>query len=296
MGFYMKSLKEFEPILKKSVSLSPYTFSGLGGVCEFLAEPQSKEELASLYKVCLAEKIPFRILGNGCNLLVKSNLVPGVVVRLSSHAFIGFEDLGNTIRMGAGASIFFAIRFCSENNMAGFETLIGIPGTIGGALLSNTCDKSGPISRFVRKIEVLDSLGNIQFRDKEEVSFGETGSDLRDPVILSVEFSFEHDKTDSIVKRLRKAWINRKIQLPLGVPYAGKIFKNPRGLTAASLIEQAGFQKNRVGGAEFCDRDLNFIIIHPNAVVDDVSKLIDQVQQGIKEKFNLDLELEISIW
>ncbi len=292
----MECLKVFNLILKKSASLSPYTFSGLGGICEYLAEPQSKEQLANLYKVCMAEKIPFRILGNGCNLLVKSNLVLGVVVRLSHQVFSGFENLGNTVRMGAGASVFSAIRFCSENNMAGFETLIGIPGTIGGALLSNTSDRSGPISRFVRKIEVLDSLGNIQVRDKEEISFGEKGGGQEDPVILSVEFSFEHDKTESIVKRLRKAWINRKIQLPLGVPYAGNIFKNPRGLTAASLIEQSGFQKSRVGGAEFCDRDLNFIIIHPTAGADDVSKLIDQVKQGIKEKFNLDLELEISIW
>ena len=78
--------------------------------------------------------------------------------------------------------------------MAGFETLIGIPGTIGGALLSNTSDKSGPISRFVRKIEVIDSLGIIQIRDKEEISFSDKGNDLRDPVILSVEFAFEIDK------------------------------------------------------------------------------------------------------
>jgi len=296
MGFEMKCLIEFEQILKKSSSLSPYTFSGLPGVCEYLAEPRSKEELAALYKACLANKIPFKILGNGCNLLVRSAMVSGVVVKLTNPVFCGFENLGNTVRMGAGASIFAAISFCSQNNMAGFETLIGIPGTIGGALLSNTSDKSGPISRFVRKIEVLDSLGNLQIRDKEEISFSDKGNDLRDLVILSVEFAFEHDKTESIVKRLRKAWISRKIQLPLGVPYTGKIFKNPRGLTAASLMEQGGFQKARVGGAEICDRDSNYIVIHPNAVVEDVLRLIEQIKQGIRERFNVDLELEIAIW
>ncbi len=292
----MKYLMEFEPIIKKSSSLSPHTFSGLAGVCEYLAEPRSKEELAALFKTCHTNKIPFRILGNGCNLLVRSAVVPGVVVKLTNPAFFGFENLGNTVRMGAGASIFSAISFCSQNNMAGFETLIGIPGTIGGALLSNTSDKSGPISRFVRKIEVIDSLGIIQIRDKEEISFSDKGNDLRDPVILSVEFAFENDKTESIVKRLRKAWISRKIQLPLGVPYAGKIFKNPRGLTAASLVEQGGFQKTKVGGAEICDRDSNYIVIHPNAVVEDVLRLIEQVKQGIRERFNVDLELEITIW
>ena len=147
---------EFEPILTKNASLSPHTFSGLAGVCEYLAEPRSKEDLALLFKACKSNSIPFRILGNGCNLLVRSPIVPGVVVKLTNPAFCGFENLGHTVRMGAGASIFSAISFCSKNNMAGFETLIGIPGTIGGALLSNTSDRSGPISRFVRKIEVLE--------------------------------------------------------------------------------------------------------------------------------------------
>lgn len=292
----MKHLMEFEPILTKNASLSPHTFSGLAGVCEYLAEPRSKEDLALLFKACKSNSIPFRILGNGCNLLVRSPIVPGVVVKLTNPAFCGFENLGHTVRMGAGASIFSAISFCSKNNMAGFETLIGIPGTIGGALLSNTSDRSGPISRFVRKIEVLDSLGNLQVRDKEELSFSDKGNDLRDPVILSVEFAFEQDKTESIVKRLRKAWISRKIHLPLGIPYAGKIFRDPRGLTASSLIEQGGFLKSRIGGAEICDRDPNYIVIHPNAMVEDVLRLIEQVKQGVRERFNVELDLEIAIW
>ncbi|MBJ7345130.1 MAG: FAD-binding protein, partial [Gemmataceae bacterium] len=80
----MKYLMEFEPIIKKSSSLSPHTFSGLAGVCEYLAEPRSKEELAALFKTCHTNKIPFRILGNGCNLLVRSAVVPGVVVKLTN--------------------------------------------------------------------------------------------------------------------------------------------------------------------------------------------------------------------
>lgn len=291
----MSRLKEFEPILKRNEPLGKYTFSKIGGVCEMLAEPGSVAEFSALYKACLKEKIPLRILGNGCNLLVRSSTISGVVVRMTGEAFCGFQIKSNLVNIGAGASVVSAISFLSRNNFCGLEPLVGIPGTIGGAVLSNTTDKTGPISRFVQRIQVLDSQGTPQIREKDELSFCEKGQ-FGDPVILSVEFAFEKDNTESIVKRLRKTWISRKIQLPLGVPYAGRIFRNPRGLTSASLIEQAGQLKARVGNAEICDRDPNYIVLQPGATADDVVLLIENVRKAVFERFNVQMESEISIW
>jgi len=291
----MLSLDKFSSILKKHEPLGKYTFTGIGGDCDFLAEPESVREFSELYKTCVEHKIPIRVLGNGCNLVVQSKRIPGVVVRMTKKAFCDFEIKGNLVNIGAGASIISAISFLSRNNLCGLETLIGIPGTVGGAVLSNTADKTGPITRFVQKIHVLDAQGNPQVREKDEISFHEKGR-IDDPIIHSVEFSFEKDNKESIVKRLRKAWISRKIHLPLGIPYAGKVFRNPRGLSAASLIEQAGLLKSRIGGAEVCDRDPNYMVLHPGASSDDVLKLIENIRQTILEKFNVQLEVEMAIW
>lgn len=291
----MIRLKDFEPIVKRNEPLGKYTFSKLGGVCEILAEPTSVPQFSALYKACLKEKIPVRILGNGCNLLVRTPTISGVVVRMTGEIFCGFQVKSNLVNIGAGASVMSAISFLSRNNFCGLEAIAGVPGTIGGAVLSNTSDKTGPISRFVQRIHVLDAKGDPQIREKDELSFCEKGQ-LDDPVILSVEFAFEKDNTESIVKRLRKTWVSRKIQLPLGVPYAGKIFRNPRGLTAASLIEQAGQLKAKVGNAEICDRDPNYIVLQPGATAEEVVRLIENVRKAVLERFNIDMEPEITIW
>ncbi|MSR30730.1 MAG: UDP-N-acetylmuramate dehydrogenase [Gemmataceae bacterium] len=289
-------LSEFKEIIKTKEPLAGYTFTGLGGSCEMLATPRDVRELAALFQACLQKNISLRILGNGCNLLVCKAYLPGVVVRLVEKPFVACEQDGKITRMGAGASIFSAISFCAQNNLAGLETLVGIPGTIGGAVISNLGDRNGSVGRFVSRVEVLDSQGNRQFRDKEEISFREQGSDLNDPVLLSVEFQFDQDKPEAIMKRLKKSWVGRKINLPTGVPYAGKIFRNPRGLVATTLIEQAGLQREKIGGAEICDRDANYIILHPGVQTEDVLRLIEHIRQGVRERFNVELEPEISIW
>jgi UDP-N-acetylmuramate dehydrogenase len=111
-----------------------------------------------------------------------------------------------------------------------------------------------------------------------------------------VEFRLEPDTPDAIVKRMRKAWIVRKAAQPLSFQSAGRIFKNPRGLSAAALIEQAGLARTRVGGAEISDRDANYIVVHPGASSRDVLRLIDLVRSKVQEQFHVPLEQELKVW
>src|SRR5207253_5947723 len=104
------------------------------------------------------------------------------------------------------------------------------------------------------------------------------------------------DHADAIVKRMIKAWIQRKASQPLSFQAAGRVFKNPRGLNAAGLIVQAGLAKTRVGGAEISERDANFIVAHPGATARDVLRLIDLVRSRVHERFGVELELEIAVW
>jgi UDP-N-acetylmuramate dehydrogenase len=184
----------------------------------------------------------------------------------------------------------------ARHGLAGLETLVGIPGTVGGALRSNAGDRSGHIGEFVHSIEVIDNRGAVQAREREELQFGDRWSNLDDPVILSAEFALEPDTGDAIVKRMRRAWILRKASQPHSFQAAGRLFKNPRGLSAATLIDQAGLGRTRVGQAELSERDPSFVVVHPGATSRDVLRLIDLVRSRVQERFGVGLELEIAIW
>ncbi len=292
----MPPLDAFNEIIKRNEPLAPYTYLKLGGPAEILAQPRSREELSALVQGCFQERIPLRVLGSGCNMLVRDEGVQGLVLRLSEPVFQEVTVQGRRVRAGTGASVSTVISHSARHGLAGLETLVGIPGTVGGALRTNAGDRSGDIGQFVRQVEVMDSRGQVQVREREELQFGEHASNLDDPVLVQVEFALETDAVDAIVKRMRKAWILRKAAHPLSFQSAGRIFKNPRGLSAAALIERAGLARKHVGGAEVSDRDANYFIIHPGATSRDVLRLIDLVRAQVLERFNVELETEITIW
>src|SRR5258708_33877992 len=124
----------------------------------------------------------------------------------------------------------------------------------------------------------MDGRGVVQVRERDELQFTDHASNLDDPVLLAVEFTLDTDTSDAIVKRMRKAWITRKAAEPFSFQSAGRIFKNPRGLSAAALIEQAGLARTRVGGAEVRDRDANYIVVHAGGRSADVPRRRDRVR------------------
>jgi UDP-N-acetylmuramate dehydrogenase len=289
-------LEEFGEIVKRQEPLAPYTYFKVGGPAEFLAQPRSVEELAALLRKCLQEKIPMRMLGGGRNVLVPDEGVRGLVLRLSEPAFTHISVETHHIRAGAGAHLSDLIGQAARAGLAGLETLVGIPGSVGGAVRCNTGDRSGDIGQFVRHLEVLDSSGNRQVRERDEMHFDDQGCNLDDPILLAVDLELDSDQPDAIHKRMLKAWIHRKASQPLSSQAAGRMFRNPRGVTAGKLIEQSGLAKTRVGGAEISERDGNFFIVHPGASARDVRRLIDLARSRVKEKFNVELELEIGMW
>jgi UDP-N-acetylmuramate dehydrogenase len=289
-------LEDFADVVKHDEPLAPYTQFKLGGPAEMLVQPRSVEELAAVIRRCYDRRIPLHVLGSGCNVLVRDEGVRGAVVRLSAPAFTTVTVEGRRVQAGTGAVLSALISQAARHALGGLETLIGIPGTVGGALRVNAGDRAGEIGQFVRKVEVLDSRGSPQVRERDELRFAYRWSNLDDPVLLSAEFELEADAPDAIVKRMRKAWIQRKAAQPLSFQAAGRIFKNPRGLSAAALIEQAGLAGTRVGGVEVSERHANFIVASPGASARDVLRLIDLIRSRVRERFHVDLELDISVW
>lgn len=292
----MAGLIEFAEIVKQNEPLAPYTFLRLGGPAEFLVQPRSQDELAAVVKKCSAERIPLRVLGNGCNILVRDEGVCGVVLRLSEPAFAQISVQGRRVRAGAGATLSALISHAARHALAGLEMLVGIPGSVGGALRCNAGDKTGDIGQHVHRVEVLDGQGQVHVRERDELRFEHRWSNLDDPVLLTAEFELETEDPGIIVKHMRKAWIQRKASQPPTYQPSARIFKEPRGLNASALIEQAGLAKTRVGGAEVSERDANFIMVHEGATARDVLRLIDLVRSQVKERFSVELELDITVW
>lgn len=292
----MSCLAEFADILQYNATLAPFTQLRLGGAAEIVAHPRSREEAAALVLRCTQEQIPLRVLGGGCNVLVRDEGVPGVVLRLTAPAFTQITVEGRRVRAGAGALLSALISESARHNLAGLETLVGIQGTIGGALIGNAGDRTGEIGPTVYRVEVIDERGQFQVREREELRFAYRWSNLDDPVVVAGEFELEQDSADAIVKRMRKAWIQRKAGQPFSFQTAARLFKNPRGFSASTLIEQAGLRGTKVGGVELSDRDANYVVAHTGAPTRDVLRLIDLIRSKVRERFGVDLDLEPAIW
>ncbi len=268
----------------------------LGGPAQYFLTPRSRDELVRVVKYCHQHKIAARILGGGSNLLVRDEGVSGAVIQLTNPAFSEVTVTGTSVTAGAGALLSHVLSVAVKAELAGLENLAGIPGTVGGALHGNAGGRNGDIGQYVHKATILTVDGIVHERPAEELSFAYRQSSLDELVILEAEFLLQKDDPDEITQRLRKIWIMKKASQPLSSQSAGCIFKNPRGLSAGSLIDQAGLKGTRIGKAEISDRHANFIVTEEGASSADVLKLVDLIRSKIADKYGVDLQPEINIW
>jgi UDP-N-acetylmuramate dehydrogenase len=236
------------------------------------------------------------MLGGGYNLLVREQPIPGAVMRLAHPSFTFLEANGRTIRAGGGGQLFDLVAFSIRHGLRGLETLAGIRGTVGGSVRCNVGDRSGEIGSSVKRVAVLTDKGTEEIRTKADLNFGDHSSDLDEPVILWVEFELTQDTTETVLKRMRKAWIRRKAAEPLTSQTAVRVFRDPPGQSAAKLIEQSGLSKIRVGGAEVSDRNGAYIVAHPGTTAADVLQLSDLVRDKVKAMTGVALDREVHVW
>jgi UDP-N-acetylmuramate dehydrogenase len=292
----MNSLVAFKEIALRDQPLAPLTWMKIGGPAQYLIRPRNVDELLDVVRACHEDQIPVRIIGGGSNVLVRDEGVSGAVLQLIGDSFSQIIIEGTTVRAGAGGLLSQLISQTVKAELAGLETLSGIPGTFGGALRGNAGGRAGDIGQFVESVTVMNVKGETSTRKGDELWFGYRESNVDELVILEGSLKLQQGETDEITRRMRKLWIMKKATQPLSFQSAGCIFKNPRGLSAGALIEQAGLKGIRVGAAEISDRHANFIVTNPGAKSDDVLRLIDLTRSKVSEQFGVDLELEIKIW
>jgi UDP-N-acetylmuramate dehydrogenase len=286
----------FEKVVRFGEPLAMHTWFQIGGPAQYFAEPSNLDELVGLVRRCREQDVPMRVLGRGSNLLVRDEGVPGLILRLSHPAFGEIQVGGDSIRAGAGASLGRVVTTAAHQGLAGLESLVAIPGTLGGALHGNVSAHSGNIGQWTEQVTALIASGDVVVREREELNFTHRASNIDGPVLLSAVFSLEPDDPRELAKRLQKQWIVRKATQPMGHQCAGCAFKSPRGKSAGDMIEKAGLKGARIGGAVVSDRHADFIVAEPEATSSDILRLIELIRSQVRDRLGVDLEVELEIW
>jgi len=183
-----------------------------------------------------------------------------------------------------------------REGLAGLEMLVGIPGTLGGALHTNAGTHAGDIGQCAASAQVMTRKGDVITRHKDEMRFGYRTSSLDELVILEATLELEPGDARYLTKQMQQAWILKRAEQPLADQQTGQVFKNPGGLSAASLIEDAKLGNARVGNVAISDRNANFIVVGPHAKSREVLELIELVRKGVAERTGTELELAVEVW
>lgn len=292
----MSLVAAFPAITKAGESLASHTHLRIGGPAEYFVQPRTVPELAAVLKHCKRERVPVRMLGGGYNLLIREEPIAGAVVRLAGESFEFLRSEGKVVTAGGGTPLYDLITFAVRAGLGGLETLVGIRGSVGGSVRCNVGDRSGEIGVAVRRVAVLSDDGEESIRQRDELNFREHASDLDEPVILWVEFGLESRTPGVLLNRMKKAWIMRKASEPLSFQASVRMFRNPAGSTAGSVIDKAGLAKSKLGGAELSERNANYVVAQPGTTAKDILSLIEKVRLTVKDRLGISLEQELHVW
>lgn len=277
--------------------MSRHTTFRIGGPCDFYIEVKTIIELKQLIKLCIKKKIPYQIIGFGSNILIKDKGVKGMVIRLKGDlSDLNFKLQKKSAVAGGGCALQLFVKKCADNGLSGAESLVGIPGTVGGAVIMNAGTKEGYIGSLIKSVTLMNEKGKMKKMGKKSLKFSYKSSNIPlKNIIISAEFLLKKRNKSNIIKNLNKLMHHRVKTQPLGFYNAGCIFKNPAGDYAACLIDEAGLKDASVGGAVVSKLHANFINNTGTATAGDVLKLIAKIQKKVKKKFNKNLELEIKV-
>ncbi|MFQ6606177.1 MAG: UDP-N-acetylmuramate dehydrogenase [Fidelibacterota bacterium] len=275
--------------------LARHTSYGIGGPVEAFITPDNREELATLLRLAHDHALPVYIIGSGSNLLVADEGLPGLAICLEK-VFNRVAIQSGEVYAEAGVKLNHLVHLTMQHHLRGLETLGGIPGTVGGALVMNAGAFGTEISKVLVSVEIMTAQGVSQVLLAEDLQFGYRCSSFRpEDIILGATFHLTPDDPQAIQARYREVSQKRRQTQPLNKRSVGSIFKNPKtGLSAGSLIDQAGLKGTRHGDAEISTLHANFFINHGQAQAADIVALIRLAREKVKKQFGIHLELEVT--
>jgi len=294
-GIYNEIIKNIpEERVLKDEPMSKHTSLKIGGSADIFIKISNVEELKYIINLTKNKATPLTIIGNGTNLLVKDKGIRGITVKLDL-CNINIKD--EIIEVEAGAKLPILARKAYENSLSGLEFASGIPGTVGGAVKMNAGAYGGEFKDIVIETTYLDRDLNIKTISNKEQKFSYRYSifDETNDIILSTKLRLNKDKQENIKKKMEENALKRKEKQPIEFPNAGSIFKRKNEYIPAQIIDKCGLKGYNIEDAYVSEMHAGFIVNKGKATAEDVIKLIEHIKKTVKEKYEIELELEIKI-
>lgn len=277
------------------VPMSEHTYFKVGGPADIMVTPYTKDKVIEVINLCKSENMPYIIIGNGSNLLVRDGGIRGVVIKLSAlnNIIVNEED----VIADSGALLADVSKKALEFSLTGFEFACGIPGSVGGAVFMNAGAYDGELCNVISEALVIDENGNLKVLNNSELELGYRTSAVMTNgyVVIQAKFKLKKGLYEKIKGRIDELTARREDKQPLEYPSAGSTFKRPTGHFAGKLIQDAGLKGFCIGGASVSEKHSGFIINKDNATANDILSLIEHVQKTVKDMFHVDLSPEVRI-
>ncbi|MFS9102199.1 UDP-N-acetylmuramate dehydrogenase [Streptococcus australis] len=275
--------------------LKQYTYTKVGGAADYLAFPRNQYELKRIVTFANAQEIPWMVLGNSSNIIVRDSGIEGFVIM-----FDHFHDVrvnGYVIEAEAGAKLIDVTHVARYHSLTGFEFACGIPGSIGGAVYMNAGAYGGEIAHILQSCKVLTPEGEIKTLTAEELAFGYRHSKIQETgdVVISAKFALAPGNYDQIDQEMARLTHLRELKQPLEYPSCGSVFKRPVGHFAGQLISEAGLKGHRIGGVEVSEKHAGFMINVDHGTAKDYEDLIAHVIATVEKSAGVTLEREVRI-
>ena len=282
-------------MISKNVPLKDFTYTKIGGQADYLTIPKTIDELKKAIKFADDKKIPWLILGNGSNVLIRDGGIEGLVILTT--ALIKTTVNKKIITVQAGAPIIEISELARDHSLSGLEFACGIPGSVGGAIYMNAGAYGGEIKDICKSVTVLSSQGEVKKLTPDHLNFSYRTSSVSENnwIVLEVEFELQDGDKKSIISKMEELTFLRESKQPLEFPSCGSVFKRPEGYFAGKLIQDAGLQGTQIGGAQVSIKHAGFIINKKDATAKDYLDLVKYIQKTVKDKFGVELEKEVRV-
>jgi len=276
-----------------------HTSIGVGGRIDAFAFPESEEEIARLVAFLRARQASFLPVGNWTNLIVRDGGYRGVLISLARMRGLSIGENGDggiLVKAEAGVLLSELVNLSVRESLTGMEFCAGIPGSVGGAVRMNAGAYGSEIKDIVAVVRLFDPSEGFRTANRDTLSFSYRNLDLPfETIIIGAVFRMQRGDTEGIAGRVREILAGRREKHPLEFPNAGSVFKNPRGIPAGRLIEEAGLKGIRTGDAQISEKHGNFIVNRGHATAGEILFLIALVQQRVFEATGHALETEVRI-
>ncbi|MED5794757.1 UDP-N-acetylmuramate dehydrogenase [Streptococcus anginosus] len=275
--------------------LKQYTYTKVGGAADYLVFPRNRYELARVVKFANREQIPWMVLGNASNIIVRDGGIRGFVIMFDKLNGVAVD--GYTIEAEAGANLIETTHIALHHSLTGFEFACGIPGSIGGAVFMNAGAYGGEIAHILLSCKVLTRDGEIKNISAQDMKFGYRRSYVQQTgdVVISANFALAPGMHRVIRQEMERLAHLRQLKQPLEYPSCGSVFKRPVGHFAGQLISEANLKGYRIGGVEVSTKHAGFMVNVDNGTAADYENLIAHVIETVKVHSGVTLEREVRI-